>query len=45
MVNRRDGYNNKEINRRLSIGRMSMTKLENIMKDREVKKATKIKIA
>jgi hypothetical protein len=40
----RDGYN-KEINRRLSIGRMAMTKLEKIMKDRNVKKATKIKIA
>jgi hypothetical protein len=41
----RDGYNNKEINRRLSIGRMAMTKLEKIMKDLDVKKATKIKIA
>jgi hypothetical protein len=41
----RDGYDNKEINRRLSIGRMAMTKLENIIKDRDVKKATKIKIA
>jgi len=41
----RDGYDNKEINRRLSIGRMAITKLENIMKDRDVKKATKIKIA
>jgi len=27
----RDGYDNKEINRRLSIGRMAMTKLEKIM--------------
>jgi hypothetical protein len=35
----------KEINRRLSIGRMAMTNLEKIMKDRDVKKATKIKIA
>jgi hypothetical protein len=41
----RDGYDNKEINRRLSIGRMAMTKLEKIMKDQDVKKATKIKIA
>jgi hypothetical protein len=41
----KDGYDNKEINRRLSIGRMAMTKLEKIMKDRNVKKATKIKIA
>ena len=30
---------------RLSIGRTAMTKLEKIMKDRDVKKATKIKIA
>jgi hypothetical protein len=41
----RDVYDNKEINRRLSIGRMAMTKLETFMKDRDVKKATKIKIA
>jgi hypothetical protein len=40
----RDGYGNKETNRRLSIGRMTMTKLEKIMKDQDVKKATKIKI-
>jgi hypothetical protein len=40
-----DGYDNKEINRRLSIGRMAMTKLEKIMKNRNVTKATKIKIA
>jgi hypothetical protein len=38
-------YDNKEINRGLSIGRMAMTKLETIMKDRDVKKAIKIKIA
>jgi hypothetical protein len=38
----RDGYDNKEINRRLSIGRMAMTKLEKVMKDWDVKKATKI---
>jgi hypothetical protein len=37
----RDGYEYKEINRRLSIGRMTMTKLEKIMKDWDVKKATK----
>ena len=41
----RDGYGYKEINRRLSIGRMVMTKLEKIMKDQDIKKATKIKIA
>jgi hypothetical protein len=41
----RDGYNYKEINRRLSIGRMVMTKLEKIIKDQDVRKATKIKIA
>jgi hypothetical protein len=41
----RDGYDNKEINRRLSIERMAMTKLEKIRKDRNVKKAIKIKIA
>jgi hypothetical protein len=38
----RDGYDKKEINRRLSIGIMAMTKLEKIMKGRDVKKATKI---
>jgi hypothetical protein len=41
----RDGYNYKEINRRLSIGRMVMTKLEKIINDQDVRKATKIKIA
>jgi len=41
----RDGYDYKEINRRLSIGRMVMTKLEKIMKDQDFQKATKIKIA
>jgi hypothetical protein len=41
----RDGYDNKETNRRLSIGRMAMTKLEKFMKDQDVKEATKIKIA
>jgi len=41
----RDGYDYKEINKRFSIGRMAMTKLEKIMKDRDVMKATKIKIA
>jgi hypothetical protein len=35
----------KEINRRLSIGRMAMTKLGKIMKDRDDKNATKIIIA
>jgi hypothetical protein len=41
----RDGYDYKEINRRLSIGRMAMPKLEKIMKDQDVKEATKINIA
>jgi hypothetical protein len=41
----RDGYDHKEINRRLSIGRMAMTKLEKIIKNRDVTEATKIKIA
>jgi hypothetical protein len=41
----RDGYDNKEIHRRLSNGRMAMTKLEKIMKVRDDKKTTKIKIA
>jgi hypothetical protein len=41
----RDWYDYKDVSRRLSIGRMAMTKLEKIMKDRGVKKATKIKIA
>jgi hypothetical protein len=41
----RDGYNYMEINRSFSIGRMVMTKLEKNMKDQDVKKATKIKIA
>ena len=40
----RDGNEYKKINRSLSIGRMAMTKLEKIMRDRDVKKATKIKI-
>jgi len=39
------GYNYKEINRRLLIGKMAMTKPEQIMKDQDVKKTTKIKIA
>jgi hypothetical protein len=38
-------YDYKEMNRRLSIGRIVMTKLEKIMKDQDVTKATKIKIA
>ena len=41
----RDGYDCKEINRRLLIGRMVMTKLQKIMRDQDVKKATKIEIA
>jgi hypothetical protein len=40
-----DGYDHKEINIRLSTGWMAMTILEKIMKDRNVKKSTKIKIA
>jgi SepF-like predicted cell division protein (DUF552 family) len=39
----RYGYDYKEINRRLSNGRMVMTKLENIVKDQDVKEATKLK--
>ena len=42
---KKEGYEYKEINRRLSIGRMAMTKLEKIMKDRDVKKVPRIKIA
>jgi len=41
----RDRYDNKEMSRRLSIGRKAVTKLEKSMKDRDIKKATKIKIA
>jgi hypothetical protein len=41
----RDGYEHEEINRRLAMGRRAMTKLEKIMKDPDVKKTTKIKIA
>jgi hypothetical protein len=33
------------MNRRHSIGRMAMTKLEKNMKDRDIKKGTNIKIA
>jgi hypothetical protein len=40
----RDGYDYKEVDRRLAIGRMVTTKLEQITKDQEVK-VTKIKIA
>jgi hypothetical protein len=43
-INTRDGYVNKEINRSLSSGRMAVTKLEKIMKDRDMMVATKIKI-
>jgi len=32
----RDGYDHKEINSRFSVGRMAVTKLEKIMKDRDV---------
>ena len=41
----RDGYMYKEINRRLSSGRLAVTKPEKIMKDRDVTVATKVKIA
>jgi hypothetical protein len=41
----RDGYEHKEIIRRLVMGRMAMTKQGKIMKDWDVKKATKIKTA
>jgi hypothetical protein len=34
----RDGYDHKEINRRLSIGRTAMTKLIKIIKDLDIKK-------
>jgi hypothetical protein len=40
----RDRDDNKDINRRLSIGRTAMTKLEKTVKEQDVKKATKIKI-
>jgi hypothetical protein len=43
-ITTRDGYEHKEINRRLSTGRMAMTKLEKIMNVRDMKKTTKIKI-
>jgi hypothetical protein len=36
----RDGYDYKEINGRLSIGRMVMTKQEKIMKVKDIKKDT-----
>jgi hypothetical protein len=36
----RDSYDYKEINRRLSIGRITMTKLEKIMKDQDVNQST-----
>jgi len=36
----RDGYGNKEVNRRLSIGRMAVTKLEKIMKDGRPKRSS-----
>ena len=37
----RDGYDYKEINGRLLIGRMIMTKQEKIMKDQDIKKDTR----
>jgi hypothetical protein len=40
----RDGSMSKEINRRISSGRLAMIKLEKIMKDREVTVTTKSKI-
>jgi hypothetical protein len=39
------GYDLKQINRRLSMGRLAMTKLQKIIKERDVMVATKIKIA
>jgi hypothetical protein len=39
----RDGYDHKEINRRLSMGKLAMTKLEQIMKNSDVMAATKTK--
>jgi hypothetical protein len=41
----RDGSMSKEINRRISNGRLAMIKLEKIMKDRDVTVTTKSKIA
>jgi hypothetical protein len=41
----RDVSDHKEINRRLSMGRLAMIKQEKLMKDRDVIVATKIKIA
>jgi hypothetical protein len=40
----RDGSISKEINRRISSGRLAMIKLEKIMKDRDVTVTTKSKI-
>ena len=40
----RDGSMCKEINRRISSGRLAMIKLEKIMKDRDVTATTKVKI-
>jgi hypothetical protein len=40
----RDGSMSKEINRRISSGRLAMIKLEKIMKDRDVTATTKCKI-
>jgi hypothetical protein len=41
----RDGSMSKEINRRISSGRLVMVKLEKIMKDRDVTATTKSKLA
>jgi len=40
----RDGSMSKEINRRISSGRLAMIKLEKIMKDRDLTATTKSKI-
>jgi hypothetical protein len=40
----RDGSDSKEINRRLSMGRVGIAKLDQIFKDSDITKVTKIKI-
>jgi hypothetical protein len=40
----RDGSDSKEINRRLSMGRVAIAKLDKILKDSDIRKGTKIKL-
>jgi hypothetical protein len=40
----RDGYDSKEINRRLWMGRVAITKLDKILKDSDIRKGTETKI-